>query len=135
VIKDNAVTQIRFAIREAKTTWIGDIEDKKDVMISTKSNGSKRTFDEIRLSILYSLLKGQRTINQIAGDTNINWKTVEKHLTFLLGKDFVNEIFKSEYVRIFELTQDGRSHISSALEKMQNDAEEDRLTQEEEIVR
>lgn len=70
-------------------------------------NLRKRTFHELRYLILTLLLQGQQTTNQISVKTGINWRTVESHLTFLIGKGFVSEVFKSEYVRIFKLTQDG----------------------------
>lgn len=69
---------------------------------------SKRTFYEIRNEILMSLVKGKMTINQLANDSGINWRTVEKHLTYLIGKKLATEIFSSEYVRVFELTEQGK---------------------------
>ena len=69
----------------------------------------KRTFAEIRKLILLSI-KSQVTINQLANFTGINWKTAENHLTFLIGKGLVKEILKSEYVRIVELTEEGRKY-------------------------
>jgi len=71
----------------------------------------KRTFIEIRKIILSTLLNGKKTINQISTDSGVNWRTVEKHLTFLIGKKCVDEIFSSEYVRIFELTSQGKTYI------------------------
>ena len=41
-------------------------------------------------------------------DTGINWKTVEKHLTYLLGKKLIEEVYNSDYLRIFDLTDKGR---------------------------
>jgi len=77
------------------------------------SNGFavKRTFDKIRDSILISLASGQKTINQISGETQINWKTVERHLTYLIGKGWVREAFNSPYLRIFELTAFGKDYL------------------------
>lgn len=72
---------------------------------------SKRTFYELRNEIVISLSKGKMTINQLALDSGINWKTVEKHLTHLIGKKLVAEIFSSEYVRVFELSDRGREHV------------------------
>ena len=72
---------------------------------------SKRTFYELRNEIIISLSKGKMTINQLALDSGINWKTVEKHLTHLIGKKLVDEIFSSEYVRVFELTDKGREQV------------------------
>ena len=77
----------------------------------------KRKFIEIRNSILLSLTDGQKTINQISSETGINWRTVERHLTYLIGKGWVKEVFSSAYVRIYELTSFGseylRNHVSS----------------------
>ena len=65
---------------------------------------SKRRFKELREIILRHLAKGQITINQLASDTGINWKTVDNHLTFLVGKGLAKEVFSSKFVRIFEIT-------------------------------
>lgn len=77
---------------------------------------AKRTFIEIRKLILLNLAGGKLTINQLANKTGINWKTVEKHLTYLIGKKYVDEIFSSEYVRIFELTELGKN-VASEIQK------------------
>ena len=68
----------------------------------------KRTNLVIRRAILFCLSSGQHTINQIAIKTSINWKTVELHLTYLIGKGLVSEIFSSQYLRIFELSDKGK---------------------------
>jgi predicted transcriptional regulator len=86
---------------------------------SVRKNGSlngfngngKRTFREIRKDVLKSLSKGQNTINHISSETGINWKTVDNHLVYLIGRGLLNEVFSSEYVRIFELTEDGREYV------------------------
>ena len=80
---------------------------------SLTQKDSKRTFKVIRNTILSHLTKGKMTINQISNSTNINWKTVEKHLTYLIGKKMIEEVFSSEYVRIFELAERGRSYITN----------------------
>ncbi len=71
----------------------------------------KRTFVDIRNSILLCLAEGQKTINQISSETRINWKTVERHLTYLIGKSLLREAFSSSYVRIFELTAFGKDYL------------------------
>ncbi|MBI2148448.1 PAS domain S-box protein [Candidatus Woesearchaeota archaeon] len=78
--------------------------------IDLGSRESKRTFNVIRDLILLTVGNEKKTINQISTDSGINWRTVEKHLTFLIGKKLVIEIFSSEYVRIFELTNNGKSY-------------------------
>ena len=71
----------------------------------------KRTFIKIRNSILISLASGQKTINQISNEAQINWKTVERHLIYLTGKGWVREVFSSAYVRVFELTAFGKDYL------------------------
>ena len=85
--------------------------------LNSETREPKRTFKQIRNRIILSLGKGRMTINQIAGNSSINWKTVEKHLTFLIGKKQVEEIFSSEYVRIFELTSHGKQLVEELKNK------------------
>jgi predicted transcriptional regulator len=82
------------------------------VKLKENFNGNgKRTFEEIRKDILNSLSHGQNTINHISNQTDINWKTVENHLIYLIGRGLVIEVFSSDYVRIFELTEDGKDFV------------------------
>ena len=80
-------------------------------LINREDYTIKRTFIEIRNSILSSLASGQKTINQISSETFINWKTVERHLTYLTGKGWVREAFSSSYVRIYEMTAFGKDYL------------------------
>ena len=81
------------------------------VLINKESYSIKRTFIKIRNSILLALASGQKTINQLSNETQINWKTVERHLIYLMGKGWVREVFSSAYVRVFELTAFGKDYI------------------------
>ena len=83
------------------------------------SNGfvQKRTFIDIRNLILISLASGQKTINQISSETQINWKTVERHLIYLIGRGWAREAFSSAYVRVFELTAFGKDYIRKNVSK------------------
>lgn len=83
------------------------------------SNGfaAKRTFIKIRDSILISLASGQKTINQISSETEINWKTVERHLIYLIGKGWAREVFSSAYLRVFELTAFGKDYVRKNVSK------------------
>lgn len=81
------------------------------VFISGEDLSIKRTFIEIRNSILLSLASGQKTINQLSNETQINWKTVDRHLVYLVGKGWVREVFSSAYVRVFELTAFGKDYL------------------------
>ena len=53
---------------------------------SNVSVSGKRTFKELRDTILKTLADGHKTINQLSQDSKINWKTVELHLTYLAGR-------------------------------------------------
>lgn len=88
----------------------GVIITKKVGLISSDF-AIKRTFIEIRNSILLCLAEGQKTINQISIETGINWRTVERHLTYLIGKGWVREVFTSSYVRVLELTAFGKDYL------------------------
>jgi len=72
----------------------------------------KRRFDELRHSILKLLQnKKQFTLNEIARSAGINWKTVDNHITYLIGRGFVREVFSSPYVRIVEITERGLEEL------------------------
>ena len=68
---------------------------------------TKRVFSEIRRDILRSLSAGQKTVNQISTEAEINWKTVDRHIIHLLGRRQIEAVFVSEYVRIYKITQEG----------------------------
>ncbi len=78
-------------------------------------NGKKRTFGELRYLLLRTMLSGQQTTNQVSLKSGINWRTVEAHLGFLIGKGLVVEVLKSEYVRIFKLTPEGEMKASESI--------------------
>ena len=71
---------------------------------------TKRTFSDIRDLILKTLSSGKKTVNQISGDSGINWRTVDNHIIHLIGKGLVSTVFSSPYVKIFELTEDGQEY-------------------------
>lgn len=72
----------------------------------------KRNFREIRDLLLLELTNTRKTINQLAQDAGINWKTTQHHLIYLVGKGMAKEVFSSPYVRIFELTEIGDEYAS-----------------------
>lgn len=78
----------------------------------------KRTFVELRERILTNLLSGQKTVNQISSETEINWKTVDNHLTYLMGKGMVRSVFSSRYVKIFELTEQGKERAQASQKRV-----------------
>ncbi|MBI4449057.1 ArsR family transcriptional regulator [Candidatus Woesearchaeota archaeon] len=67
---------------------------------------AKRTFADLRKSILECLRDGRKTVNDISTKTGINWKTVDNHLIYLCGKGLVHKVFDSPYVKIFELARE-----------------------------
>ncbi len=77
----------------------------------------KRTFGEIRVLLLIHLSKGQKTINTLAKEAGVNWKTVDNHIIYLLGKGFAKEILNSPYARIVEITDKGKEQIQKKYPK------------------
>ena len=76
----------------------------------------KRSFDEIRTAMLIELAKGQKTINDLAKSSGVNWKTTQNHLIYLVGMGFATEVFNSPYVRIFEITEKGNERVKKLQE-------------------
>lgn len=72
---------------------------------------TKRVFSDIRAEILASLSSGRKTVNDIATKTETNWKTVDNHLIYLIGKGLVTKVFDSPYVKIFEITEEGMAEV------------------------
>lgn len=80
----------------------------------------KRKFSNLRDLILKNLHSGKKTVNQISSETGINWKTVDNHLIYLVGKGMAQVVFSSPYVKIFELTEIGKEyagHLTGKTEK------------------
>ena len=71
----------------------------------------KRTYEDIRESIIKAINGKQKTINEISRISKVNWKTVQRHLTYLKGSGLIIEVFSSRYVRIFEITEKGKETI------------------------
>ena len=85
--------------------------------MATSSANGKRTFEDIRKKILLCLSQGQMTVNEISVSTSTNWKTVSNHLIYLTGRGLVKEVLNSAYVRIYELTDEGKSFITNNVSK------------------
>ncbi|PIY60113.1 hypothetical protein COY95_03460 [Candidatus Woesearchaeota archaeon CG_4_10_14_0_8_um_filter_47_5] len=71
----------------------------------------KRKFTEIRELLLFSLARGQQTINSLSKSAGVNWKTTENHLIHLIGMGWVREVLHIPYVRIYELTDMGQEKV------------------------
>lgn len=79
--------------------------------MAISSVNGKRTFKNIRKEILLSMSKGQMTVNEVSIGAKINWKTVNNHLIYLTGRGLVREVLNSAYVRIYELTEEGKNFL------------------------
>jgi len=77
----------------------------------------KRTFGEIRREILLALSSSNEcSINFLSRTCGTNWRTVEKHLVYLVGRGYAKEIYSSSYVRILKATERGQA-IATILEE------------------
>jgi len=72
----------------------------------------KRKYAELRRLLLENFSKGQKTVNQAATETGINWRTVDNHIIYLAGKGYLKEVFVSRYVKIYEITERGRTALA-----------------------
>jgi glycogen synthase len=70
----------------------------------------RRGYEHIRGLILLTLTQGPTTVNKIANETGINWKTVDNHIIHLLGKGHITTVFKSAYVKIYTTTSEGEEY-------------------------
>ncbi|MBI4450817.1 hypothetical protein HY642_02495 [Candidatus Woesearchaeota archaeon] len=73
----------------------------------------KRTFSALREHLVATLGDGRKTVNQLASDAGINWRTVDNHLIYLVGTGLVREVFSSPHVRIVELTEKGKEFVAA----------------------
>lgn len=65
----------------------------------------RRTFPEIRKLILRELSKGQKTINEIAEATGLTWRTVDKHMIYLIGLGKAEPVLITRYVKIYKVKE------------------------------
>ncbi|MBI4144649.1 hypothetical protein HY493_00390 [Candidatus Woesearchaeota archaeon] len=75
----------------------------------------KRTYAALRPLILKAFTDGQKTVNQVATDTGVNWRTVDNHIVYLTGKGYLKEVFVSPFVKIYEITDRGRAALKEGL--------------------
>jgi len=66
----------------------------------------KRKFEVLRAQILKQLKKGDKTVNELATAIKTNWRTIDKHITFLVGKGKVEPVIQTKYVRIYRLAKE-----------------------------
>ncbi|MBI4150709.1 hypothetical protein HY492_01145 [Candidatus Woesearchaeota archaeon] len=74
---------------------------------------AKRKYSQLRPLILKAFLKDQKTVNQVATETGINWRTVDNHLIYLTGKGHLKAIFISAFVKIYAITDKGLAALKS----------------------
>ena len=58
----------------------------------------KRSFDEIRNKIINSLTESRMTKMEIARNIDADYRTVERHLIWLIGTDKVKKVEKDKKV-------------------------------------
>ena len=73
---------------------------------------AKRGYSELRYLILNSLKNGEKSLNELSRDSGVNWKTCDNHLIWLIGMEWVEEVFSSKYVRIFKISEKGKERLS-----------------------
>ena len=61
----------------------------------------RKTYPKIRQLILNEFSKGERTVNEIAQNTGLTWRTVDGHIIWLIGKGIIEPVFVSSYVKIY----------------------------------
>ena len=71
----------------------------------------KRTFLQLREHIIHNLAAGRKTANQVSAETGIGWKTVAKHVIHLRGTGLVKLSFTNGYMKVFELTDQGKEKV------------------------
>ena len=76
------------------------------------SKQQKRRYSELRGILLNSLKNGEKSLNELSRISGINWKTCDNHLIWLIGMEWVEEVFSSRYVRIFKITEKGVEELS-----------------------
>ncbi len=68
----------------------------------------RRTFQQIRKSLVRELTSKDRNLNQLARAAGVSWKTAENHLIYLIGRGYVIKVVDSPYVKIFRITEKGK---------------------------
>jgi len=76
-------------------------------MKSTKKHTQKRTFKEIRRILLRKLATGPKNINQLSDVAGVNWKTVDNHLIYFIGRGWAKEVYSSPKLRVYDITENG----------------------------
>ncbi len=103
----------QLAKQLANSTIFATMGEREKEATAKTAGKKKRKFRQIRDSILFQLSFGKKTVNQIADEIGANWKTVDLHLMYLVGRGMAFEVFKSDYARIYDLTEDGRKYVAA----------------------
>ncbi|MBT4114531.1 hypothetical protein HOD83_00065 [Candidatus Woesearchaeota archaeon] len=75
--------------------------------MATKQAAHKRTFREIRKSLLLNLTQGQKNVNQLADAAHVNWHTTRRQMIYLIGFGYARYVVNYPQVKIFEITEKG----------------------------
>ena len=90
------------------------------VISQTDTRQKRRSFADLRFDILEQLCNDRNTVNGIAKSTSINWKTVDNHLIYLIGRGYAEKVFDSEFVKIFSITEQGQEVLVRRKKKAEN---------------
>ena len=72
----------------------------------------KRKFIQLQKLILKSLKNQNLTINEISAKSKVNWNSTAHQLILLKGHEYVKEVFRHKRLRIFEITERGKSFLN-----------------------
>ncbi len=67
-----------------------------------------------RMKLLKTLASNKKqTLNELAVNSGLCWKTAKTHIVYLKGKGLAKEVLNTPYVRIFEVTEKGEEESQS----------------------
>lgn len=75
---------------------------------------ARRNYLTIRLLILLNLSEKTKSVNELASDAHINWRTTAKHLAYLESKGFVEKHYFAEHLSIYRITKLGFDVLTQA---------------------
>jgi len=77
-------------------------------LVMPSNGGKKKSFEEIRIRMIKTLAENKKqTLNELAKNSGLCWRTVKTHIIYLKGKGLAKEVLDTPYVKIFEITEKG----------------------------
>ena len=118
-IRDSEKEEVTDSANSQKNSILIDFSATKKSLPDAPEKPQKRTFTYLRHLILFALVKGPQTINQISINSGINWKTAESHLTHLTGKGLIAILYQTPYLKIYQLTEKGGQYLNFLKQRYQ----------------